>query len=128
VAASQLKIALCSPAYPHVWTHTHKHTHTHRSHRATVVYPIICTTAGLFAGVFGVGGGIVKVSGRRIKCKGREEGTKVGRGVCVSAGGRRARVCTDEASGAKLESLSHRIRTRFYTTHAHTRTHAYRLL
>lgn len=28
--------------------------------RATIVYPIICTAAGLFAGMFGVGGGIVK--------------------------------------------------------------------
>ena len=28
--------------------------------RATVVYPIVCTAAGLFAGMFGVGGGIVK--------------------------------------------------------------------
>ncbi|GAX10417.1 hypothetical protein FisN_21Lh114 [Fistulifera solaris] len=28
--------------------------------RATVVYPIICTFAGFFAGMFGVGGGIVK--------------------------------------------------------------------
>jgi len=28
--------------------------------RATVVYPIICTAAGFFAGMFGVGGGIVK--------------------------------------------------------------------
>ncbi|KAL9186729.1 hypothetical protein ACHAXT_005967 [Thalassiosira profunda] len=29
-------------------------------HRATVVYPTICTAAGFFAGMFGVGGGIVK--------------------------------------------------------------------
>mmetsp|Transcript_10532 Transcript_10532/g.16332 ORF Transcript_10532/g.16332 Transcript_10532/m.16332 type:complete len:578 (+) Transcript_10532:40-1773(+) len=28
--------------------------------RATVVYPLICTAAGFFAGMFGVGGGIVK--------------------------------------------------------------------
>ena len=28
--------------------------------RATVVYPIVCTAAGFFAGMFGVGGGIVK--------------------------------------------------------------------
>ena len=28
--------------------------------RATVVYPVVCTAAGLFAGMFGVGGGIVK--------------------------------------------------------------------
>ena len=28
--------------------------------RATVVYPILCTAAGFFAGMFGVGGGIVK--------------------------------------------------------------------
>ena len=28
--------------------------------RATVVYPLICSIAGLFAGMFGVGGGIVK--------------------------------------------------------------------
>ena len=28
--------------------------------RATTVYPIICTLAGFFAGMFGVGGGIVK--------------------------------------------------------------------
>ncbi|KAL7484672.1 hypothetical protein ACHAW6_010300 [Cyclotella cf. meneghiniana] len=28
--------------------------------RATIVYPIVCTAAGLFAGMFGVGGGIVK--------------------------------------------------------------------
>lgn len=28
--------------------------------KATVVYPIVCTAAGLFAGMFGVGGGIVK--------------------------------------------------------------------
>jgi uncharacterized membrane protein YfcA len=28
--------------------------------RATVVYPLVCTAAGFFAGMFGVGGGIVK--------------------------------------------------------------------
>ena len=28
--------------------------------RATVVYPVVCTAAGFFAGMFGVGGGIVK--------------------------------------------------------------------
>merc|ERR1740117_494042 len=28
--------------------------------RNTIVYPVICTIAGLFAGLFGVGGGIVK--------------------------------------------------------------------
>lgn len=28
--------------------------------RATIVYPVICTAAGFFAGMFGVGGGIVK--------------------------------------------------------------------
>ena len=28
--------------------------------RATIVYPIVCTAAGFFAGMFGVGGGIVK--------------------------------------------------------------------
>ena len=28
--------------------------------RATVAYPLVCTAAGLFAGMFGVGGGIVK--------------------------------------------------------------------
>ena len=28
--------------------------------RTTLVYPLICSTAGLFAGMFGVGGGIVK--------------------------------------------------------------------
>jgi len=28
--------------------------------RATIVYPIICALAGFFAGMFGVGGGIVK--------------------------------------------------------------------
>lgn len=28
--------------------------------RATVVYPAVCTAAGFFAGMFGVGGGIVK--------------------------------------------------------------------
>jgi uncharacterized membrane protein YfcA len=27
--------------------------------RATIVYPVICTAAGFFAGMFGVGGGIV---------------------------------------------------------------------
>ena len=27
---------------------------------ATVVYPVVCTVAGFFAGMFGVGGGIVK--------------------------------------------------------------------
>ncbi|KAL7544691.1 hypothetical protein ACHAWF_010832 [Thalassiosira exigua] len=28
--------------------------------RATIVYPVVCTAAGFFAGMFGVGGGIVK--------------------------------------------------------------------
>mmetsp|Transcript_21543 Transcript_21543/g.33793 ORF Transcript_21543/g.33793 Transcript_21543/m.33793 type:complete len:300 (+) Transcript_21543:3-902(+) len=28
--------------------------------RATIVYPLVCTAAGFFAGMFGVGGGIVK--------------------------------------------------------------------
>jgi uncharacterized membrane protein YfcA len=28
-------------------------------HRATIIYPVICTAAGFFAGMFGVGGGIV---------------------------------------------------------------------
>ena len=28
--------------------------------RATIVYPVLCTVAGFFAGMFGVGGGIVK--------------------------------------------------------------------
>lgn len=34
--------------------------------RATVVYPVICCAAGFFAGMFGVGGGIVK--GRQFRC------------------------------------------------------------
>ncbi len=29
--------------------------------RATIVYPALCTSAGVVAGMFGVGGGIVKV-------------------------------------------------------------------
>jgi len=29
-------------------------------HRATIIYPLICALAGFFAGMFGVGGGIVK--------------------------------------------------------------------
>ena len=33
-----------------------------RTERNTVVYPTVCSLAGLVAGMFGVGGGIVKVS------------------------------------------------------------------
>lgn len=34
--------------------------------RTTVVYPLVCSMAGLVAGLFGVGGGIVKVWPQRI--------------------------------------------------------------
>lgn len=45
--------------------------------RATIMYPLLCTFAGLVAGTFGVGGGIVKVMAAG--------GTKEHPGVCTHA-------------------------------------------
>lgn len=36
------------------------HGHIQWDARTTITYPVLCTVAGLFAGLFGVGGGIVK--------------------------------------------------------------------
>lgn len=53
--------------------------------RSTLLYPALCTFAGLCAGVFGVGGGIIKVGLHELGARGVAQ--PLGRkGVCTTAG------------------------------------------
>merc|ERR1711971_351069 len=53
--------------------------------KTTITYPLICTLAGVFAGLFGVGGGIVK-GPLMLEMGEHREGTADARDGCESAG------------------------------------------